>query len=123
MEALLCMEKSTMTNPKELEIINKAIHNHLEPFYVWGCGPLDDAEGHIVKVPLKRLHGTPTTWVHRQVMGLKRQQLVDDVVPLHGSKAKLPIFALLVISNLDSMEFMPYPHKLEAKLQMLSCDF
>ena len=49
LEDLLLMHKNLETNPKKLETINQAIHNHLEPLHVWGCEPLDDVEGYKVR--------------------------------------------------------------------------
>jgi hypothetical protein len=123
LEDLLRMQKSSRTDPKKLEIINQAIHNHLEPLYVWGCEPLDDADGRRVKVPLHRLHCAPATWVHRQVTMGRRQQLMDEVIALHGSRAKQPVFVMPIVFDNTLKEFKPFDLKPTLKEDMLDCDF
>lgn len=49
------------------------------------CKPLEDNDGHIVKVPSTHLKCAPTTWVHRQVNEGCHQQSMNEAIVLHGS--------------------------------------
>lgn len=80
------MQNNFKIDPKKLDIINQAIHEHMEPLYVWGCDPVDDDQGRGVKiVPLENLHHAPSIWMHRQIAELGMKQLIDEVIALHGS--------------------------------------
>lgn len=68
----------------------------MEPLYVWGCELLYNVDGRRVKVALKRLHHAPTTWVHRPATKDRHQQLMDEVIALHGSWVWVPIFVMHV---------------------------
>lgn len=96
LEDLLHMQKSLKTNFKKLGVIKEAIHNHLNPLYVWGCQPLTNANERRVKVLLQCLHCT-ATWVHMQITQSQHQQLVDKVIAFHGSMAWVSIFKIPMV--------------------------
>lgn len=63
---------------------------------------------------------------HLGAHGSHRPQMAIVDEQSHSSswiQGNIPIFALLIIANLDTMEFMPYLEKLESKPKMPSCDF
>lgn len=112
LEDLLRMHKNSRIHLKKLKTINLAIHDRIEPLYMWGCEPLDDVEGCRVKVSLERLHCAPTTWIHRQVTEGCRQYLMDEVIT---SRARVYVCIMHVEIDKETKDYKPLSEKPEPK--------
>ena len=97
-----------------METINQAIHNHLKPLYIQGCEPLDDVEGRRVKVAIGTSTSHTNMWIHRQIINGCRQQLKDEVIVLHGSRARVPTFAMPTELDRETMEYKPLSKNLNS---------
>lgn len=116
------MHKNTKTYLRKLEIMSRAIHKHMEPLYVWGCEPFNDIDKWRMELSLNHLYCMPTTWVHRQTTFIKRQQLMDAIIALHGPKAKPSLHLAFDVWSKDQ-QVQSLPYEANIKGMMLNSDF